>query len=269
MNDISIILPSIRMATLDKVCHSIKRACSRHTYEIIIISPYNLPEKLDYNIKYIKSYASPTCCIQMGSLLCASQYWFDFADDALLEENILSDAIDYYEQNNLQQYDILSINLKEGTLDPNTLEPLPNFTTHSLHPGFFDIKYNPPFWKPCINRNWKLALNFIIQTKTFIDIGGFDANSFEFHNWALHDIVLRLQSIGGHVITYPVNGLYVSHRPEETDDHGPVHNSQIGPDTDKFNEIYDNLIDIKNRAFININNWKNNQYAQWWSRRFG
>ena len=269
MVDISIILPTIRISTLKKVCDSIAAACQRYSYEIIIISPYNLPSELHQeNIKYIKSFASPSCCIQMGSLLCNSKYWFDFADDALLKENILDNMIDYYEINNLQQYNLLSLNLSEGTLDAETLEPLPNLETHSLHSGFFEVAYNPPFWKKCINRNWKLSLNFIVRTSSFLKIGGFDT-SFEFHNFCLHDFAFRCQNLGGQIITFPESGLYVSHRPEETKDHGPVHLAQKGPDTDRFNEIYDNLTDVRDRAFLDINNWKYQKYSSWWSRRFG
>lgn len=268
MKDISIVFPSIRPNNLYKVCKAIDEACKKYTYEVIIISPYNLPPKLDeiYNIKYIKSWASPSVCWQMGTLITNSEFWIDGSDDALFLPNVLDKAIDLYRDNDLQKYDIVSLVLNEGTLDPITLEELPNSKTHQLPDYFFKVSHNIPFHKPCIDLQWQLSLNFLIKTSSLIEIGAFDCG-WEYINWGLHDAVLRLQSLGGRVINFPERSLLVAHMPNETFDHGPIHRVQTGKDTIRFNNIYDNLVRVSDRAFLDINAWKNE--PQWWKERFG
>lgn len=267
MVDLTITFPSIRLSNLPKVCNAIKMACSKHTFEIIIASPYNQPPGLEqYNIKWIKTYAAPTICWQMASILSNSEFLVDGSDDALFQEGVLDEAIDAYKASNLGQYDLISLHLKEGTLDPESLELLPNADTSPLRPEFFMVAYNPPFYKACIPREWKLSLNFLVKTKTFLDMGGFETK-FQYINHSLHDYVFRIQSLGGQIYDFGRPALMVSHLPDESGDHGPVHRAQKGHDTDKFNEIYDNLTRVSDRAFLDINAWKNE--PQWWEERFG
>lgn len=267
MCDLTITFPSIRLKNLPKVCQAISNACQRHSFEIIIASPYNQPPNLEqYNIKWLKSWAAPATCWQMCSILANSEFIIDGSDDALFEPNVLDEAIETYKTHNLQKYDVLNLQLKEGTLDPDTLEILPNADVSPLRQEFFMVAYNPPFYKKCIPHHWKLSLNFLIKTATFLEMGGFET-SFFYINHALHDFIFRIQSLGGQVYNWPKPAMLVSHLPEESGDHGPVHRAQKGPDTDRFNEIYDNLTDIKERAFLDLNAWKNQ--SVWWKERFG
>jgi hypothetical protein len=209
--DLSITFPSIRNNNLSKVCTAIDKACKQHTYEIIIASPYNMPNDINhFNIKWIKTYMSPTPAWQQCYLLANSEFCIDGSDDALFEENVLDEAISYYKNNNLQKFDIISLILKEGTLNPDTLEELPNAKTHQLHENFFKVRYNLPFHKPAINLDWTLSLNFLIKTTTFKMIGGFDCR-FEYANHAIHRFVLSCQANGGIVYTFPRAALLVSH----------------------------------------------------------
>ena len=45
--DVSIILPSIRPKNLYKFYKAAEKACKERTFEIVIASPYNLPEELE------------------------------------------------------------------------------------------------------------------------------------------------------------------------------------------------------------------------------
>ena len=45
--DVSIILPSIRPKNLYKFYRAAEKACKERTFEIVIASPYNLPEELE------------------------------------------------------------------------------------------------------------------------------------------------------------------------------------------------------------------------------
>lgn len=265
--DVSIIFPSIRLRHLKKNLDHIKAACPRHTWEAVIISPHSKPDWLNYsNVKWVRSFASPTACWQFGTLLCNSTYWLDTSDDALLQKDVVSDAIDLYESQNLNKYSIVSLELNEGTLDPETLEPLPNAQTHTLNPLFFYVKANPPFWKKCINPEWKLSLNYLIKLDSILEIGGFECG-FQYINWSLHDMIFRLQSFGGQVISFPRRSLLVGHYLERDNDHWAVHDQQA-EDKKVFDFIYDNLSSLKQREFIPFDNWKNYDHSIIWKRRF-
>jgi len=265
--DLSIIFPSIRNKNLPKVYDRINRACSNHNFEVIIASPHNCPNDLNNkeNIKWYKTYACPTVATQAAASLCNSEFMCLASDDVLFEDNIFDDGIEAYKSHNLQKYDIISYRLKEGVLDPETLEPLPHLESHNLPPEFFMVRYNPPFHKLSINQDWKLSLTFIVKTDTFFEIGGFEC-CFEYLNHLVHDFVFRLQYLGGKVYNFPRNGLCCSHFYGRDGDHGPVHDAQTGPDTDKFNEMYSDQFILEKRKKINYNNWK--QYDNIWTRRF-
>ena len=68
--ELSIILPSIRPERLQKVYDSILKSTSAE-FELIIISPYPLPESLEKykNIKYVRDFGNPTRCHNIGLLL--------------------------------------------------------------------------------------------------------------------------------------------------------------------------------------------------------
>jgi len=180
--------------------------------------------------------------------------------------NVLDQAIDAYQNNNLQKHDCISMELSEGTLNPDTLEPLENAETHTLNPYFFHVHANPPFNKKCINQNWKLSLNFLLKLDTFSEMGGFDCR-FNYANHSLHDFIFRLQSLGGRVFRFPNRSLLVSHLPERQGDHGPVHDGQK-EDEKIFDDLYNSLDNLDSRQKIDFNNWKNYSHSLVWNRRF-
>jgi len=265
--DISITFPSIRNKNLIKVYNAIKESCKNHTFELVICSPNNpLIELPKENVKWIKSFASPSVCWQMCYMISNSEFVIDGSDDALFLSNVLDQAIEAYKSNNLQKYDCISMELSEGTLNPDNLEPLENAKTHTLNPYFFHVHANPPFKKKCINQNWKLSLNFLIKLNTFLEMGGFDCR-FNYVNHSLHDFIFRLQSLGGRVFRFPNRSLLVSHLPEHQGDHGPVHNGQK-EDEKIFDDLYNNLDTLESRRKIDFDDWKNYDHSLVWNKRF-
>jgi hypothetical protein len=55
MKDVSIILPSIRPNNLEKFYAHAKNACKKYSFEIVIASPYSIPDSLmkKEEIKYL------------------------------------------------------------------------------------------------------------------------------------------------------------------------------------------------------------------------
>lgn len=269
MVDISITFPSIRNQNLAKVYDAIAKSCQQHSFEVIIASPYNIPDSIagKDNVKWLKVYSSPSVAWQQCSILANSEFLVDGSDDALFGPDALDEAIEAF-RDGVNKDSIINLPLKEGVLDSDTLELIEGADTSPLRPEFFMVSYNPPFYKKCINPTWRLSLNFLVKTKTFIKMGGFDTR-FEYINHSLHDFVFRIQSLGGSVFNFHRPAMMVAHMPGKSGDHGPIDECQKGPDTDKFNEIYDNLKDVRDRAFINLDNWKNQEHSNWWTRRFG
>jgi hypothetical protein len=102
---------------------------------------------------------------------------------------------------------------------------------------------------------------------TILEVGGFECG-FQYVNWGLHDLCFRLQSLGGKILSFPKRSLLVGHYEGTKGDHEPVDFVQRGPDTDTFNQIYDNLSSLKQREFIPFDNWKYQDHSTIWKRRF-
>ena len=103
-------------------------------------------------------------------MVANAEFVIDGSDDALFQPFVLDDAIEMYKENNLQKHDVISMELSEGTLNPETLEKLPIAETHKLNPYFFYVHANPPFIKKCINQEWKISLNFLVKLDTFLKV---------------------------------------------------------------------------------------------------
>ena len=66
--DLSIITPAISPERWVDFYNSAKISCTKYSFEIIFVGPYDPPDELKNNpqIKYIKDFGPPTMCNQMG-----------------------------------------------------------------------------------------------------------------------------------------------------------------------------------------------------------
>tara|TARA_B100001179_G_scaffold216178_1_gene186952 strand:+ start:4256 stop:5071 length:816 start_codon:yes stop_codon:yes gene_type:complete len=265
--DVSIILPSIRPQNLYKFYRSAEKACRERTFEIVIASPYELPKELEEfdNIKLFKTKMAPTAAKQAAVLLSNADYLYNTTDDGLIQEDCIDLACNTIECK-ASKFDIVNMIYNEGCLDPDTLKFIPDSSTHHP-PEYWDVNYHGDLRLPLINQNWKLCMHFFMRLNVFYELGGFDCE-WEYSNHALHDLVFRLQHLGGTVSNLSETAFLCSHLPEKTGDHGPVHDAQIGPDSIKFYNIYANLENkIEDRIYLDYNNWK--KCPNVWERRFG
>ena len=97
---LSIILPGIRTHNWKSFYNSILDSFSQ-SFELIIISPYDLPEDLqEYdNIKIIKDYGSPSRCQQIGLEHCEGEFVTWGADDGEFLSGALDGALKYWNDN--------------------------------------------------------------------------------------------------------------------------------------------------------------------------
>ncbi len=266
--DLSIILPSIRPQNLIKVYDSLKRSCKKYTFEVIIVSPYLIPEELLKNpqITYLRTYSSPTIAIQQAALLARGSYLFPTVDDAIFEQDSIDIALDLFFNDQISPIDIINMYYIEGALNPETLEPIENKLTPFPEMYWYAGAHGILAEMPGINRNWKFSANFIIKSERFFWLGGLDC-SFEYSNHPMMDFIFRAQVDGSSVTNCPTLAFKCSFIFENEGDHKPVHAASIGPDIENFRGIYNRKEGLdKNRIKLDYNNWK--QYPNIWSMRF-
>jgi hypothetical protein len=266
MKDVAIILPSIRPQNLVKFYRSAEEACKKHSFEIVIPSPYLIPEELmtKGNVKFIHTYANPTISFQMAVEVASAKFIYNTTDDGLIQSGSIDLAVEMFNYLGLTKKDAINMMYKEGVLDPETLEPLEN--QNSNHPKeYWTAHYHADLRLPGIQSDWKLCMHFFMQTEYFKEIGGFDCN-YEYSNHALHDLIFRLQADGGSVNDLPQTAYLCSHLPGHAGDHGPVNDAQLGPDLQRFNKIYSGPGAAFKRICLDYGDWKNKEEI--WTRRF-
>ena len=118
--DISILIPAIRTIRWLPLYNSIKLAAKRYNWELVLVSPFDLPEELkEYNnIRLIKEYGQVSRAVQRGMLELGSDLVFLTVDDCTLVEDSLDLAIDEYKKNCTYD-DVLNVRYSEnGDIQP-------------------------------------------------------------------------------------------------------------------------------------------------------
>jgi hypothetical protein len=263
--DVSIILPSIRPQFLETFYASVQTACQNHTFEIVIPTPFDVPDdiKRRENVKILKTHTTPTVAKQMAIQLCNSEFLYNCTDDGFMLENVIDDAIEMHRKD-LSSKDVVNMIYVEGVLDPITLQP----KTDRIEPwpsSYWHPWSHPELRIPGIKPEWRVSLHFFMKLDCFMELGGLDCQ-WEYSNHAIHDIMYRAQQNGGKIIDFPRVAYVCSHFPNRTGDHGPINDAQSGPDTEIFNRIYNEPDAAEKRLHIPYDNWKN--YPDVWKRRF-
>ena len=262
--NISIVVPSIRPENLNKFYDFTEKACRKYTFELVIPSPYILPEQIlkKKNVKFLHTYANPTLAFQMASNLCDADFIYNTTDDGLIQENTIDEALDLFYKNIINPLDLINMRYDEAVLDRDTLELLS--TNHKHFPlSYWEAHSYYEFSRfQCVKPWFKTCPHFLMSLKYFQQLGGFDCN-YEYSNHALHDLAFRAQENGSVVVNSPSVAFYCSHGHS---DHKPIEDAQLGPDLFRFNQIYGNLSSLKDRVFLKYDDWKGRPDI--WSRRF-
>ena len=250
---LSCILPGIRPGNWKKVYDSLADT-TKEKYELIIISPYELPYSLrsKKNVKLIKDYGSPVRCQQIGLINCTGEWITWAADDGYF----LTDSMDI-------AFDSL-INKKENTVvigkyhegqasaDMNTIKYYRIYTHDASR-----CKYIPT---DCL-----MLMVGLVSRNKIMELGGFDC-AFEVLPMAFNDLSLRLYNDKCEFIFQEAVMFKCGHFPGTTGDHAPIHNAQVYFDLPKFKMIYSRQ-ESQQRIKIDIDNWKN--VPERWTRRWG
>ncbi len=247
---LSVLLPSIRPGNLKRLWDSIDAACTE-PWELIIVSPYELPPNVKYkeNVKYIQSFRCPTASQQLGLLEATGEYVTYAADDGFFLPCSIDLALkSLYTEKNA----VVCGKYNEGAPNPDMAEI--NYYYIYTHNG-----------SRCdgVPKDCLMLMVGVVPRKMLIEIGGLDCR-FEALPMAFNDWSIRLYNKGVKFIFQKEQMFSCTHMPGHEGDHGPIHDAQTQNDEIIFKGVY--LKDTK-RINIPLDTWKNTDEI--WTRRFG
>ncbi len=257
MIDVSFFLPGIRTHFWERLYQTAIDACGNYTFEIVVVSPFDPPKSLLGNERFrvIKDFGCPTRCAQIAASNCRGRLIYHTVDDGFFYPGSIDSAVEFYDKH-CQKDDMINMRYREG----------PNHTGGSLPLEFWTAWTSDELRLPGVAKDWKTSLHFLVNREKFLEMGGFDSR-FEYLNHPLHDFAFRLQASGGKIYHSPQEVINCTHYPDQTVDHGPIHNAQIHHDAPIFREMYQNSQAAYERSSIPFDNWKNAPDV--WERRFG
>lgn len=257
MYDVSVIMPAIRVPKWDSLYDSIEKSCKNFKFELILCGPFELTEKLSKltNVKHIKDYGSPSRCAQIAANNASGRLIAHCVDDALFVEDALDLSIDFYNKNCTNK-DVVNLRYTEGM----------NYSGNELPIDYWRAWHHPPLRINTIPQNYRLALHHLIDRKYFIEVGGYDCK-FEYQNFNLHDLIFRIQYLGGNVYDSPITVTNCDFYPKGIVDHKPIEEAYEQNDYPLFVNLYsrENALKLRTSEVL-FNNYLTTQVI--WNRRF-
>jgi hypothetical protein len=252
---ISVILPSIRPFLLRRAYDSIAKGCIDLTFEMIVISPYDLPEELlnVKNVRLIKDKGCPARCAQLGLISSSGQMVTLLSDDCTPHYSSYCDIDKNFKSIDApQDKKFVGLKYSEG---------------QSMHtPDYWRAKSHEPLKLDGLKEDMPVSSMIYMTRQGLINMGGWDCSVFECINWGGHDLTARMLNAGykfmltagdfAHVDWGPgVDGMYNDHRPLWESDYEGMQNMR------KF--WYKTNPD---RVAVDLNSWQKAEPV--WSRRF-
>jgi len=253
---LSIFLAGIRTSLWKDLYDSIPLATTIDDYELIFVSPYDLPLELKGNpkVRLIKDYGCPSRCYQLGLLHSRGEYVVWAADDGVFSPTMSIDKA--FRDIPKHKKGLVSLKYFEG--------PVVAAARKQEHNEWWYLRRHKTLKKcPYANSNYFMVMNALIRRDYFMEIGGFDCR-FEHLGVGAVDVGVRLQNDGGEVVLGE-KFLDVGHMPGNSGDHAPIHAAHVENDYPLFVRIYTSQSG-SNRSKIDFDNWK--QSPDVWTRRF-
>ena len=256
MVDLSIMLPAIRVNLWKRLYDSIVKSCTKYSFELVFVSPYDLPDELKNidNVFVVKDSGSPTRVTNIGASHCKGKVISHIVDDGIVFPNAYDIILDKFFANNNDKC-VMVCRYREGPNMEGTVQPLEYYT-------FGHWKKHSTLFKT-IPENWLLTMQPLMSLDYFKELGGLDSVSFEYVSGAFLDFSCRAQLDDARLELSPVELMTADWLPGEEGDHGPVHHACIDHDLPLFDEMYANG---PQRTKIDYDNWKLSQSV--WLRRW-
>lgn len=249
--DLSVLVPSIRVQNLEQLHFSFEKSIEPFSWEMIIVSPYDLPEtiKNKENVKFYKDLGCPSRCVQIASMLAEGQHLCWFSDDGLAIQGKLAECLQMFEEGKVSNKDAICLRYIEGE---NAEFPL-EYWKPSTHP---DQRLTG------IKEHFLCAPLGMYNTEYFKELGGLDTR-YQHINFCTHDLVFRLQQAGGKVHLSPstvAKFIWSWHSQESA----PVRRAYFENDKDLYGSEWDR--DRSDHVKINYFNWMEAESK--WKMRF-
>jgi len=248
---LSIFLAGIRTSNWLKLYESIAASTTTNDYELVIVSPYDLPPELSNkeNVRLIKDSGCPTRCYQLGALHSRGEFIVCAADDGTFSSNMSIDKA--FDIRPPHEKGIVSFTYFEGDITSNK-KPVRMPWHLGGHKIMKKLKYAP--------NHYLLLASFLVRRDYFIKAGGWDCR-FEQPGIACIDLAIRLQNDGAEVV---MGDKYMDVAHDVGVSHKPIEDAHNFNDLPLFKDMYQNVPD---RGTIDFDNWKNAEEV--WHRRFG
>ncbi len=252
---LSVICPSIRPHNLKVLYDSIGQAFSGE-YEFIVIGPFDLPDTLKDipNVKWIQDWGSPVRAQQIGLVNSIGEYITWVADDGILLSKSIDKSFELLEGKDYKTVIMGKYREGDGDTDPMVRD---EYYVLNNHAGSI-VQFMP--------ENTLMLNCGVVSKQILLELGGWDAKTFQVCPYAYHDLAIRLQKYGCPFIIQQEEMFKCSHMPDHQGDHSSIHIAQLYFDEPVFKEIYNHPYFSK-RIAISIDNWKEAQPR--WERRFG
>lgn len=251
--DLSIILPGIRSQNWTTIYEHTTGACTRYSFEFVIVGPYAPPANLHTksNVKYIKDFGCISRCLQMGSLVCEGKFLTWFSDDAHIYNDSLNKALDLINQKDTYK-DVVLMRYTEG-------------------PGHSGAEFAPSYWQPATHPNvhaagvdfsWACTPVLMMNLEYFRFLGGLDCK-YEHANMNALDLGFRAQKNGSKVHHSPTMIQNCDWVPGQTPENSPM----LAAFLDNDRPLYKLHWSDHNRPIsIPYDNWKDCPPV--WPRKF-
>lgn len=254
--DISICLAGIRPYNWLKLYKSIEDSCNKHSWELVIVSPFDLPNELKYynNIKYLRDYGCPTRSSQLTVLVSSGRLMTFSIDDGFYLPDALNKSVDLLNQKNHK--DAVVMRYKEGA----------GFINNPNAPSFPDEYWNACFhldpnhtkFKP----DWKIAPQPMLRLDYFYELGGINCLRYSAMSFGTWSLCGRLQDDGGIFYLSPEVCMLADNYGATGHDHKPIFDVHSGDHHQFLTERQ-----INPQIKINFDNWKDSPEV--WNKRFG
>lgn len=253
---VSVLMPVIRMNLMQGVYNSLKECCHSQ-WELVIVSPYDLPESLknEKNVVYINSWRSPISCRQQALIASTGEYICYAADDVIFYKDSLDIALKTLQG---RDYKDLVVGKYMEHIEDNPAMIDDEYWRIEFHDAMKGIMAHLPY-------EYKIVNTGLITRKLMIELGGWDCQ-FEACAMACMDLSIRMQNYGARCYLQYEPIFHSSWIPGLGGDHAPIHIAQTQHDEPLINKIYCDENSIK-RTKIDLDNWENTPTR--WTRRFG
>ena len=254
--ELSMCLAGIRPHFWKRLYDSAIISCSRYSWEMVIISPNDLPPEMQGldNVKYIYDKGCPTRATQHGAAECSGRLLMFPCDDGVFIPESCNQAIDLFNAAGGPK-DGMVLRYKEGA----------GMNAPSFPIEYWNARYHLGDGNLRFGNNWKIAPQPMLNLDYYKQLGGVDCVTFECMSWATWDLCCRMQRDGSNFHLSPIEVMDADNYGECGVDHAPIFYAH-SVDQQAFMNIHTTSL-AESRINIDFDNWK--KLPEIWARRWG